>query len=128
MTRPLRVAIVGAGPAGVYAADILTKSETPVEIDLLDRMPAPYGLIRYGVAPDHPRIKGIVSALHRIMEKPEIRFLGHVAYGVDLKLEDLQHHYDSVIFATGADQDRPLEIPGRHLASMVRVSQRSASQ
>ncbi|MFC7343685.1 FAD-dependent oxidoreductase [Saccharopolyspora griseoalba] len=112
MTRPLRVAIVGAGPAGVYAADILTKSETPVEIDLLDRMPAPYGLIRYGVAPDHPRIKGIVSALQRIMEKPEIRFLGHVNYGVDLKLEDLQRHYDSVIFATGADQDRPLDIPG----------------
>ncbi|GAA2346030.1 FAD-dependent oxidoreductase [Saccharopolyspora halophila] len=112
MTRPLRVAIVGAGPAGVYAADILTKSETPVEIDLLDRMPAPYGLIRYGVSPDHPRIKGIITALQRIMEKPEIRFLGHVNYGVDLKLEDLQRHYDTVIFATGADQDRPLDIPG----------------
>jgi ferredoxin--NADP+ reductase len=112
MTRPLRVAIVGAGPAGVYAADILTKSETPVEIDLLDRMPAPYGLIRYGVAPDHPRIKGIINALQRVMEKPEIRFLGHVEYGVDVKLEDLQHYYDAVIFSTGADQDRPLDIPG----------------
>ncbi|TWG08481.1 FAD-dependent oxidoreductase [Saccharopolyspora dendranthemae] len=112
MTRPLRVAIVGAGPAGVYAADILTKSETPVEIDLLDRMPAPYGLIRYGVAPDHPRIKGIINALQRVMEKPEIRFLGHVEYGVDVKLEDLQRYYDSVIFSTGADQDRPLDIPG----------------
>ncbi|TDD01097.1 pyridine nucleotide-disulfide oxidoreductase [Saccharopolyspora terrae] len=112
MTRPLRVAIVGAGPAGVYAADILTKSETPVEIDLLDRMPAPYGLIRYGVAPDHPRIKGIINALQRVMEKPEIRFLGHVEYGVDVKLEDLQRYYDAVIFSTGADQDRPLDIPG----------------
>ncbi|MEV0055525.1 FAD-dependent oxidoreductase [Saccharopolyspora shandongensis] len=112
MTRPLRVAIVGAGPAGVYAADILTKSETPVEIDLLDRMPAPYGLIRYGVAPDHPRIKGIVSALHRVLEKPEIRFVGHVDYGVDLKLDDLRHHYDAIIFATGADKDRALGIPG----------------
>ncbi|GAB3698893.1 FAD-dependent oxidoreductase [Saccharopolyspora tripterygii] len=116
MTRPLRVAIVGAGPAGVYAADILTKSETPVEIDLLDRMPAPYGLIRYGVAPDHPRIKGIINALQRVMEKPEIRFLGHVEYGVDVKLEDLQRYYDSVIFSTGADQDRPLDIPGIDLA------------
>jgi ferredoxin/flavodoxin---NADP+ reductase len=112
MTRPLRVAIVGAGPAGVYAADILTKSETPVEIDLLDRMPAQYGLIRYGVAPDHPRIKGIINALQRVMEKPEIRFLGHVEYGVDVKLEDLQRYYDAVIFSTGADQDRPLDIPG----------------
>ncbi|MCI2420127.1 FAD-dependent oxidoreductase [Saccharopolyspora sp. K220] len=112
MTRPLRVVIVGAGPAGVYAADILTKSETPVEIDLLDRMPAPYGLIRYGVAPDHPRIKGIVSALHRVLDKPGIRFLGHVDYGVDVKLDDLRRHYDAVVFATGADRDRALDIPG----------------
>ncbi|MEU6129202.1 FAD-dependent oxidoreductase [Saccharopolyspora sp. NPDC047091] len=116
MTRPLRVAIVGAGPAGVYAADILTKSETPVDIDLLDRMPAPYGLIRYGVAPDHPRIKGIVNALRRIMEKPEIRFLGGVNYGEDIKLEQLRHHYDAVIFSTGADKDRALDIPGIDLA------------
>lgn len=112
MSRPLRVAIVGAGPAGAYAADILTKSETPVEIDLLDRMPAPYGLVRYGVAPDHPRIKGIVKALHNILDKPQVRFLGHVEYGVDVKLEDLRHHYDAVVLATGADKDRELDIPG----------------
>jgi len=112
MSRPLRVAIIGAGPAGIYAADSLIKSETPVDIDLFDRMPAPYGLIRYGVAPDHPRIKGIVSALQRIMEKPQLRFLGNVDYGVDLKLADLRQHYDAVIFATGADGDRPLDIPG----------------
>jgi ferredoxin--NADP+ reductase len=103
---------VGAGPAGAYAADILTKSETPVEIDLLDRMPAPYGLVRYGVAPDHPRIKGIVKALHNILDKPQVRFLGHVEYGVDVKLEDLRHHYDAVVLATGADKDRELDIPG----------------
>ncbi|MBA8825784.1 ferredoxin--NADP+ reductase [Saccharopolyspora lacisalsi] len=112
MSRPLRIAIIGAGPAGVYAADSLTKSETPVDIDLIDRQPAPYGLVRYGVAPDHPRIKGIVNALHRILEKPEIRFLGHVDYGVDCKLEDLRHHYDSVVFATGASDDRELNVPG----------------
>lgn len=115
MSRPLRVAIVGAGPAGAYAADILTKSETPVEIDLLDRMPAPYGLVRYGVAPDHPRIKGIVKALHNILDKPEIRFLGHVEYGEDVKLDDLREHYDAVVFATGAAKDRALEIPGVEL-------------
>ena len=112
MSRPLRVAIVGAGPAGAYAADILTKSETPVEIDLLDRMPAPYGLVRYGVAPDHPRIKGIVKALHNILDKPQIRFLGHVEYGVDVKLEDLRHHYDAVVLSTGAAKDRELDVPG----------------
>ncbi|MDR7303252.1 FAD-dependent oxidoreductase [Haloactinomyces albus] len=112
MTRPLRVAIIGSGPAGVYAADILSKAETPTDIDLLDRMPAPYGLVRYGVAPDHPRIKGIVDALHRILEKPGIRFLGNIDYGVDCKLDDLRHHYDSVIFATGAKDDRELDIPG----------------
>ena len=83
--RPLRVAIVGAGPAGIYAADVLMKSDTPVSIDLYERQPAPFGLIRYGVAPDHPRIKGIVKALHQVLSKPEIRLLGNVEYGVDVK-------------------------------------------
>ncbi|ASU83776.1 pyridine nucleotide-disulfide oxidoreductase [Nocardiopsis gilva YIM 90087] len=113
--------IVGAGPAGIYAADLLTKDETlaasgtPVSIDILDKLPSPYGLVRYGVAPDHPRIKQIQGALHKILDKPEIRFLGNVEYGVDLKLEDLQHHYDAVIFATGSDRDRSLDIPGIEL-------------
>jgi ferredoxin--NADP+ reductase len=113
--RPLKIAIVGAGPAGIYAADILTKSETPVAIDLIERLPAPYGLVRYGVAPDHPRIKEIIKALRRVLEHPDIRFLGNVSYGSDLKLEDLQHFYDAVIFATGAMADRDLDIPGADL-------------
>ncbi|MFB9902475.1 FAD-dependent oxidoreductase [Allokutzneria oryzae] len=112
MRRPLRIAVVGAGPAGIYAADILTKSETPVSIDLFERLPAPYGLIRYGVAPDHPRIKQIVHALQRVLEKPEIRLLGNVHYGLDITLEDLRGHYDAVIFSTGASKDRELDIPG----------------
>jgi ferredoxin/flavodoxin---NADP+ reductase len=116
MTRSLRVAVVGAGPAGIYAADILTKSaaESGVEagVDLFERLPAPYGLIRYGVAPDHPRIKGIVNALQRVLDRPGIRFFGNVEYGVDLKLDDLRHFYDAVVFATGAERDRPLDIPG----------------
>ena len=121
MTRPLRVGIVGAGPAGIYAADLLTKDETlsasgtGVSIDVLDRLPSPYGLVRYGVAPDHPRIKQIQGALHKILDKPEIRFVGNVEYGVDLKLEDLRRHYDAVIFATGSDRDRPIGIPGADL-------------
>ena len=110
--RPLRVAIVGAGPAGIYAADVLMKSDTPVSIDLFERQPAPFGLIRYGVAPDHPRIKGIVKALHQVLSKPEIRLLGNVEYGVDIKLEDLRRYYDAVVFTTGAEKDRDLDIPG----------------
>ncbi|GAA2085564.1 FAD-dependent oxidoreductase [Aeromicrobium halocynthiae] len=117
MSRNLRVAIVGAGPAGVYAADILTKSELPegvdaVSVDLIERDPTPFGLIRYGVAPDHPRIKEIVKALKRVMANDAIRFFGNVAYGDDLKLDDLRQFYDAVVFATGARRDRDLDIPG----------------
>ncbi|WP_026549013.1 FAD-dependent oxidoreductase [Arthrobacter sp. Br18] len=116
--RPLRVAIIGAGPAGVYAADILTKSnqvqggDFEVSIDLFDQYPAPYGLIRYGVAPDHPRIKGIVNALHKVLDRGDIRFLGNIHYGRDLTLSDFRRFYDAVIFATGAIKDADLSIPG----------------
>ncbi|GAB3247099.1 ferredoxin--NADP reductase domain-containing protein [Arthrobacter pigmenti] len=114
MSRPLRVAIIGAGPAGVYAADILTKAERDFEvsIDLFEQHPAPYGLIRYGVAPDHPRIKGIVNALHKVMDRGDIRFLGNVTYGKDLTLSDFRHFYDAIIFSTGAVKDADLNIPG----------------
>ncbi|WP_434738951.1 FAD-dependent oxidoreductase [Pseudarthrobacter defluvii] len=119
--RPLRVAIVGAGPAGVYAADILTKSsgvkdgDFQVSIDLFEAYPAPYGLIRYGVAPDHPRIKGIVNALHKVLDRGDIRFLGNVTYGRDLTLHDFRAFYDAVIFSTGAVKDADLDIPGINL-------------
>ncbi|NKI41959.1 FAD-dependent oxidoreductase [Streptomyces physcomitrii] len=119
MSRALRVAIVGAGPAGIYAADALLKShaaaEPGVSIDLFERMPAPFGLIRYGVAPDHPRIKGIVTALHKVLDKPQVRLFGNVDYPRDLSLDDLHRFYDAVVFATGADADRPLDIPGAEL-------------
>lgn len=115
-SRPLRVAIVGAGPAGIYAADALMKhdslTERGVSIDLYERMPAPFGLIRYGVAPDHPRIKGIITALHKVLDKPQVRLLGNVDYGTDITLEELHSHYDAVVFSTGATDDRALDIPG----------------
>ena len=110
----LRLAIVGAGPAGIYAADILLKMERAfdVSIDLFEQLPAPYGLVRYGVAPDHPRIKGIVSALRDVLDRGDIRFFGNVRYGTDITLQDLKRHYNAVIFATGALHDADLDIPG----------------
>ena len=119
--QSLRLAVIGSGPAGVYAAETLLRSEAvksgrlEVQADIFDRLPAPFGLIRYGVAPDHPRIKGIITALHRILGRGDIRFLGHVEFGTDLTIEDLREHYDAVVFATGALKDADLDIPGIEL-------------
>lgn len=115
MTRnKLRLAIVGAGPAGIYAADILLKAERnfDVSIDLFDHLPAPYGLVRYGVAPDHPRIKGIITALREVLDRGDIRIFGNVRFGEDITLDDLKRHYNAVIFATGAVRDAALKVPG----------------
>ncbi|MEV6348932.1 FAD-dependent oxidoreductase [Actinoplanes sp. NPDC051851] len=112
MDRALRVAVIGAGPAGIYTADHLIKADPDVTVDILDKLPTPYGLIRYGVAPDHPRIKEIINALFRILDNPRIRFLGNVEYGVDVKPEELARFYDATVIATGAEKDRALDIPG----------------
>ncbi|MBP2437375.1 FAD-dependent oxidoreductase [Microbacterium amylolyticum] len=113
MTK-LRLAIVGAGPAGIYAADILLKTERSfdVSIDLFEHLPAPYGLVRYGVAPDHPRIKGVVTALRGVLDRGDIRIFGNVHFGEDITLDDLKKHYNAVIFSTGAVRDADLDIPG----------------
>jgi len=110
----LRLAIVGAGPAGIYAADILLKAEKQfdVSIDLFEQLPAPYGLVRYGVAPDHPRIKGIITALREVLDSGKIRLFGNVLFGRDVTLDDLKRHYNAVIFSTGAIRDAALNIPG----------------
>ncbi|MGO3886071.1 MAG: FAD-dependent oxidoreductase [Mycetocola sp.] len=113
----LRVAIVGAGPAGIYAADLLLKAESKhsVSIDLFERLPAPYGLVRYGVAPDHPRIKGIINALRDVLDRGDVRIFGNVAIGTDITVEELRNYYHAVIFATGATKDAALPIPGLDL-------------
>lgn len=115
--KKLRLAVIGAGPAGIYASDLILKAERDFEvsIDLFDLLPAPYGLVRYGVAPDHPRIKGIVRALYEVLDRGDIRFFGNVQFGTDLTLEDLKQHYNAVIFATGAIKDADLNIPGIEL-------------
>ncbi|MHA3683450.1 FAD-dependent oxidoreductase [Leucobacter sp. HY1908] len=110
----MRLAIVGAGPAGIYAADLLQKAERDfeVEIDLFEQLPAPYGLVRYGVSPDHPRIKGIINALRDVLDSGSVRYFGNVRYGQDITLDDLKKHYHAVIFSTGAIRDASLSIPG----------------
>ncbi|AIV40553.1 MULTISPECIES: FAD-dependent oxidoreductase [unclassified Curtobacterium] len=110
----LRIAIVGAGPAGIYAADILLREAhgTDVSIDLFEQLPAPYGLVRYGVAPDHPRIKGIVNALRDVLDRGVVRLFGNVRFGEDITLDDLKQHYNAVLFSTGAIKDAELDVPG----------------
>ncbi len=110
----LRVAIIGSGPAGIYAAEALTR-HGDVAIDVLDRLPCPFGLVRYGVAPDHPKIRSISAALSSVLEDPEVRFLGNVDVGTDVSLEELHDYYDAILVASGAAVDRRLGVPGEDL-------------
>jgi ferredoxin/flavodoxin---NADP+ reductase len=110
-----RVAIVGAGPAGLYAADALIQSTRVEGVDLIDELPAPFGLLRYGVAPDHLKMKSLETTLQRILERPGVRFFGNVRFGRDITRADLLSLYDSVIYATGAATDRSLNIRGESL-------------
>ncbi|WP_063836962.1 FAD-dependent oxidoreductase [Phaeacidiphilus oryzae] len=113
---PRRVAVVGAGPAGLYAAEELVRQDrTEVRVDLFDRLPTPYGLVRYGVAPDHQKIKSIIRQLRRILDHPAIRFLGGVEFGTDVTRRDLLAHYDAVLYAAGASVGRRLGVPGEEL-------------
>jgi ferredoxin--NADP+ reductase len=114
---PLRVAVVGSGPAGFYAADALLKSEAPtVEVDLLERLPTPWGLVRLGVAPDHPKIKDVSRAFEKVAARPGFRFFGNVEVGKDVAHEELLELYDAVVYSFGAQTDRRLGIPGEDLA------------
>ncbi|MDQ1627553.1 MAG: ferredoxin/flavodoxin---NADP+ reductase [Actinomycetota bacterium] len=110
----LRVAVVGCGPGGVYSVGALVQ-HGDVAVDVLDRVPSPFGLVRYGVAPDHPKIQSISGALEKVLEHPAVRFLGNVEVGTHLRLDDLHRHYDGLIFANGASLDRRLSIPGEDL-------------
>jgi ferredoxin--NADP+ reductase len=112
---PLRVAVVGSGPAGFYAAGGLLDAEVPIEVDMIERLPTPWGLVRLGVAPDHPKLKTVSRAFERIAEKPGFRFLGNVEVGRDLSHGDLCGLYDAVIYAFGSATDRRLDIPGEDL-------------
>ena len=114
MSRSLRIAVIGSGPSGIYAADALvSQADVPVEVDIIDRLPVPFGLVRYGVAPDHLSIRSVRDTLDKTLDKPGVRFLGNVTIGQDLSVADLHALYDAVIFTYGASRDRRLGIDGR---------------
>ncbi|MEE9193652.1 MAG: FAD-dependent oxidoreductase, partial [Thermodesulfobacteriota bacterium] len=111
-----RVAILGSGPAGFFAADHLFKNnELNIEIDMYDKLPTPFGLVRSGVAPDHQKIKTVTKVYDKIAANPKFKFFGLIEYGNHITLEDLKHHYHQVLFATGAQTDRRMNIPGEDL-------------
>ena len=120
---PLRVAVVGAGPAGIYATEALLKAREGVSVDLIDRLPTPYGLVRYGVAPDHQKIKSVTRLYDRTCRDDRVRFLGNVEFGGDLTLADLKRHYHAVIVSVGAATDRSLGIAGEDLPGSLSATE-----
>lgn len=114
--HPLRVAVVGAGPAGYYAADQLLRQDgIVIEVDLFDRLPTPYGLVRLGVAPDHQKIKNVTATFDKVAANRRFRFFGCVELGRDVSVDDLRHHYHQIVYSTGAQTDRRMGIPGEDL-------------
>lgn len=113
--NPLRVAIIGSGPSGFYATEALFRSTTSVSVDMIERLPNPYGLVRSGVAPDHPKLKQAIQVFDKIAESPQFNFIGNVAVGRDISIEELRRSYHALIFTCGAESDRKLGIPGEEL-------------
>jgi ferredoxin/flavodoxin---NADP+ reductase len=118
-TRPARIAVIGAGPAGFYATGHLLDAETAIEVDLFDRLPTPWGLVRAGVAPDHPKIKAVSKVFEKIAAKPGFRMFGNVEIGRDISHAQLMEHYDAVIYSYGAQADRRMGIPGEDLVGSI---------
>lgn len=122
MSGSVRVAVIGSGPSGLYAADELSKHD-PVSVDVVDRLPCPYGLLRYGVAPDHLKMKSLEITLRKILERPRVRFLGGVELGTGISVDELREYYDAVVYATGSPIDRRLSIPGEDLPGSFSATQ-----
>ncbi len=121
---PLRIAVVGAGPAGLFLVDALLKAkDQTVSIDVIERLHTPYGLVRYGVAPDHAKIKSVITTFHKTLEDPRVRFLGNVNFGTDLTVDDARRYYDAIVYAVGAPHDRRLGIPGEDLAGSLSATE-----
>lgn len=113
---PLRVAVVGAGPGGFYAAESLLRADVDVRVDMYEKLPVPYGLVRYGVAPDHPKLKAVTAVFDRVADMEGFRFLGNVEVGKDVTIAQLDAHYHAIIFAYGAQRGDTLGIAGEGLA------------
>ncbi|RMF88256.1 MAG: NADP oxidoreductase [Nitrospinota bacterium] len=114
--QPLRVAIIGSGPSGFYVAEhLFNQKDLVVEIDMFERLPTPYGLVRFGVAPDHQKIKSVTATFEKIARHPRFRFYGYVEFGKHLTLQDLKEYYHQIVFTTGAQTDRRMGIPGEDL-------------
>ncbi len=114
--KPTRIAVIGSGPAGFYAAGHLLKdAEAGFEVDMIERLPTPWGLVRSGVAPDHPKIKSVTRIYEKTAAHPRFRYFGNVTFGEHITREELLHHYHAVVYATGSPSDRPLGIPGEEL-------------
>src|SRR3954465_3739739 len=111
----LRAAVVGSGPSGCYTAQSLVQLNSEVLVDVFDRLPCPFGLVRYGVAPDHEKIRSISATLQRVFERPGVRFLGNVEVGRDITVEELHAHYDALIVSCGSALGRRLGVPGEDL-------------
>ena len=121
---PLRVAIVGSGPAAFYAAEYLFKqSDMVIEVDMFDRLPTPFGLVRGGVAPDHLKIKSVTAVYDKIASNPRFRFFGNVEYGQHVTLDNFRSLYHQVLFANGAQSDRRMGIPGEDLGNSFAATQ-----
>ena len=122
--RPLRVLVIGSGPSGVFSAEALIKqSGVPVEVDVLDRLPTPYGLVRYGVAPDHLKIKSVTAGFDKTLSDARVRFLGNVEFGKDLTYDEARTHYDALVYTFGASSDRRLGIPGEDLTGSLSATE-----
>lgn len=119
----MRVAIIGSGPSGFYAAEsLLKRTDTVVHVDMFDRLPTPYGLVRGGVAPDHQNIKAVTRVYEKTAARPTFRFFGNVRFGTDLTVDDLRQHYHQIIYATGNEADRRLGIPGEGIPGCTPAS------
>ena len=113
---PLRVAVVGAGPAGFYAAELLLREDTPCEVDLFEALPSPYGLVRMGVAPDHPKMRSVIARFDKTGEEENFNYFGNIRLGEDISVETMLEHYDALLVSTGSQVPRNLGVPGEDLA------------
>lgn len=115
VSKSLRLAIVGSGPAGFYAAARVLQKSQDARVDMYEKLPVPFGLVRYGVAPDHPEVKNCQDRFEEVASSPRFQFIGNASIGSDIPLTVLKRHYDAIIFSYGASHDRLLDIPGESL-------------